>query len=135
MTVVSPSTALNATLLAILLGFSMSARPVQAQANPGAHQHGMAKLDLVFEAGALTLELDAPLDSLLGFERAPRNAAERAAADAALASLRDAASLIRIDPAARCAAGAVDIRAETLQPQKAAKADTTTGAEIGRAHV
>lgn len=108
------------TALSALLALILGAAPARAQTNPGAHQHGTAKLDLVFEAGSLSLDLDAPLDSLLGFERVPRTATERAAAEAALARLRDAAALIRIDPAARCAAAAVTIQSTALLPVKGA---------------
>ena len=41
------------------------------------HQHGVAKLDVAYDQGALSIELEAPLDVLLGFERAPRPDAER----------------------------------------------------------
>ena len=62
----------------------------------------MAKLDVAVEPSRVTLELDTPLDNLLGFERAPRTDAERQQADAAVAKLKAAAGLFRIDNAAGC---------------------------------
>ena len=67
-----------------------------------AHQHGVAQLDVAVEPTRVTLELDTPLDNLLGFERAPRTDAERAAVDKMLARLRAADGLFRIDGAAAC---------------------------------
>jgi hypothetical protein len=68
----------------------------------GAHVHGVAKLDVAVEAGAIDLHLDAPLDSLLGFEHAPRDAHEREAVMWLRQSLAMAGSLFVATPAAQC---------------------------------
>lgn len=91
-----------------------------------AHEHGAGKLNLVQEGAAYTLELELPLDTLVGFERAPRNAAERQAAKAALARLRDAAALFRTQPAsAGCALSATDVVAPLLESPSESHADAT----------
>ncbi len=74
-----------------------------------AHEHGVARLDLAVEPGRLTLDLDTPLDNLLGFEHAPRSDAERERVASALARLRDAGTLFRIDPAAACTPAKVEL--------------------------
>jgi len=51
-----------------------------AQAAPQAHEHGVARLSVAVDGKRRTIELDAPLDGWLGFERAPRTDAERKAA-------------------------------------------------------
>lgn len=51
------------------------------------HSHGVARLDVAIEGGRLALELEAPLGDLVGFEREPREARERAALEEALAFL------------------------------------------------
>jgi hypothetical protein len=79
-----------------------------------AHQHGVARLDVAAEAGALTIELVTPLDNLLGFERAPRSDAERRAAEALVARLRAAEGLFVIDPAARCVLADVALASAAL---------------------
>ena len=79
-----------------------------------AHEHGVARLDVGVEATRVVLFLDTPLDNLLGFEHAPRTEAERQKADAAVASLRDAAALFRIDPAAGCTLAKVELRSGAL---------------------
>jgi hypothetical protein len=78
----------------------------------GAHQHGTAQLDIAVEPQRITFTFDSPLDNVVGFERAPRTDAERERARVALARLRDAAALFRIDGSAGC----TPIRAEVLAP-------------------
>ena len=80
-----------------------------------AHVHGVAKLDIAVEANTLTLQLEAPLDNFLGFERAPRTDAERQQADAAVAKLRAADKLFRIDPAAGCTLKSVALSSSALK--------------------
>ncbi len=79
-----------------------------------AHVHGAARLDIAVEPTRVTLFLETPLENLLGFERAPRTEAERAAADAMLARLRAFDGLLRVDGAAGCKPGAVRIDAPAL---------------------
>lgn len=72
-----------------------------------AHEHGVARLDVGVEAGRVTLSLEVPLEDLVGFERAPRTDAERAAVTTALARLTEVDRLVRIDGAAGCGPGKV----------------------------
>jgi len=95
-----------ASLLAALL-------PAPALAHK-AHQHGVATLDLSVEPRRLSVWFTSPLDNLVGFEREPRTDAERQRVDAALAALRDAAALWRIDPAAGCSPAEVVLTAPVL---------------------
>jgi Protein of unknown function (DUF2796) len=81
-------------LLALLFAAPVLAAP--------AHQHGVAALDVAVEPSRVTLDLDTPLDNLLGFERAPRTDAERERAAAVVKKLNAAEGLFRIDSAAGC---------------------------------
>ncbi len=99
----------------------------------GAHQHGVAQLDVAVEATRLTLELDTPLDNLLGFERAPRTDAERQQASAAIAKLKAADGLFRIDGAAGCTLSRVTLVSAALGlagPGGPAPADKGEHAEL-----
>jgi hypothetical protein len=98
-----------------LLAWMLCALPIVVAAAGKAHEHGVARLDLAVDATRVTIELDTPLDNLLGFERAPRTDAERAKADAAVARLRDGAALFRIDGAAGCTLANVDLVSPPLQ--------------------
>ena len=86
-----------------------------AHATEAAHVHGLMRLDIAVEQSTLTLQLDAPLDSLLGFERAPRTAAERQAADALLKRMGDGASLFKPDAAAQCRLTQAQVDSPVLQ--------------------
>ena len=103
--------------LAVFLGVVLAA---QATGAAPAHEHGVARLDLGVEATRVVLMLDTPLDNLLGFEHAPRTDAERQKADAAVARLRDATALFRIDPAAGCSLAKVELTSSALGLGKAA---------------
>jgi hypothetical protein len=100
--------------LRVLAVCAALALPATALAHK-AHEHGVAKLDIAYDAGRLAVELDTPLDNLVGFERAPRTDAERKAADAAVAALRDGGALFRIDPAAQCTLRGVQITSAPLK--------------------
>jgi Protein of unknown function (DUF2796) len=100
-------------LLALLVGFATL--PQLAVAEGRAHQHGVARLDVAIDGTRVSIGFESPLDNLLGFERAPRTAAEQRAAEAALAQLRDAAALFRFDAAARCRSAATELRSAALK--------------------
>jgi Protein of unknown function (DUF2796) len=68
-----------------------------------AHEHGAVKLNITVEGKQLTIELESALDGIVGFERAPKNAAEKAKVDAAVARLQAADKLFTVDAAAACA--------------------------------
>lgn len=84
-----------------------------------AHEHGALKLDVAVEGNRLTIAMEAPLDNLLGFERAPRTDAERKAAVQVLARLRStdkSALLFTPDAAAQCTLGKTEVQAPVLEP-------------------
>jgi hypothetical protein len=86
-----------------------------AQAAGKVHEHGVARLDVAVSANGVSIELDTPLDNVLGFERAPRSDAERDKVKAVVARLRDGAALFRIDPAAGCTLARVELVSAPLQ--------------------
>lgn len=116
----TPGTRFGLVLLAGLV-------PMLALAGP-AHVHGVARLDIAIEAQRITLQLESPLDNLLGYERPPRTDAEHRQADAMVARLRAAATMFRIDPAAQCTPAGVELASSALQlgqpePSEAGHAD------------
>ncbi len=56
----------------------------------GPHEHGIGALQVAVEGRTLAVELRLPAKDLIGFERAPRNDAERARIEQARAALADA---------------------------------------------
>jgi hypothetical protein len=91
------------------------ALPAALAAQEHAHEHGVVRLDVAVQARTLSVQLEAPLDSVLGFEHRPRSAAERAAADAMQARLKDAAALLRPDAAAQCRLTQAEVDSTALQ--------------------
>ena len=79
-----------------------------------AHVHGQVKLDVVIDGPTVVINMDSPLDNFVGFERAPRSDAEKLAADSAIAQLRAADQLFKIDPTANCKLGPVTLRSAAL---------------------
>ena len=113
----------GALAFAFVLASALPAAQAQSQR---AHVHGQIKLDIAVEGPTVTIAMEAPLDSLVGFERAPRTDAEKKTAEAAIAQLRAADKLFRIDPAANCKLGPVELRSPELglgKPAPSAKSD------------
>ena len=78
------------------------------------HEHGVARLDVAAESRGMSLLLEVPLDSLVGFEHEPRTDAERQQIDLVLARLRAGAALFHIDPAAGCAVKSMNLQSAAL---------------------
>lgn len=91
---------LNRTLALILPAWLGAATPALAG---DAHVHGEAHLAVAVDGPTLTLMLESPADSLLGFEHAPRNDQERAAVTRLKETLSRPAELFVPTPAAGCA--------------------------------
>ncbi len=72
----------------------------------------------------MSLQFEAPLDALFGFERAPRNAAERQLVDAALLRLKAADRWFKIDAAAGCALQGTELNSAALKLGASANAAT-----------
>lgn len=69
----------------------------------GAHEHGAATLAVALDGEHLELTLAAPGDSIVGFEHAPRDEAERVAVARAQALLAAPAQWVALPAAAGCA--------------------------------
>lgn len=79
-----------------------------AQAAP-AHVHGEARLEISVDGEQLVIALESPLDSLLGFERAPRNAAEHQAVQTMAAKLKQPSKIFVPSTAAQCVSTGVEL--------------------------
>jgi len=86
----------------------MSSALAQA-APPAAHEHGVAQLTLVQDRSLVTIALDSPLDSIVGFEHAPANAEDKAALVRAGERLRDLTALVSLPAAAGCKLAELDV--------------------------
>jgi len=74
----------------------------------GAHEHGKVTINIAVEGGTLTAELDSPAINVTGFERAPRDPAERALVAGVDRWLASGVAVLGAPPAAGCVRSRVD---------------------------
>jgi Protein of unknown function (DUF2796) len=88
--------------------------PLAAAAGP--HEHGVARMNLAIDGQQVQVSIQVPLESLLGYEREPRAAAEKALASAMLERLKQAQEVILTPAAAQCRpAEAAQIKAPLIE--------------------
>jgi len=114
--------------MSLLLAALLALPAAVARSSP--HEHGVVHLDVGVEGRIITLQMESPLDSLLGFERAPRTDAERRRADAAVARLKAADKLFAIDAAAQCKLTKAELSSAALKLGPAAEPDPDGHADI-----
>lgn len=116
---------LTAMIAAVVLGGAAVAGvgAEEPRREAGAHVHGSGKLGIAIEGSGLSFDLDAPAHDILGFEHAPKTAAERAALDKAVATLKDAGNIFRPNPEAGCRLTTAEAGLEQPETGDAAKAD------------
>jgi hypothetical protein len=98
----SRSQALGCALLALALVSPMAAAHK-------AHTHGVADLDVAVDGGRISVALSAPAADVVGFEHAPRDAAQRDAVAAAEKLLRSHAELFAMPASAGCRFVSADV--------------------------
>jgi hypothetical protein len=90
---------------------------------PGPHQHGVATLQVAVDGGTLTLNLESPLDNLLGFEHVARTEQQKAAVRGMAERMNKAVTLFVPTPAAHCTSASVKLESPVLEPTKTAGGD------------
>jgi len=100
------------TLIGIIVYPLVHADPLRTHTH--AHTHGVAKLNVAIDEGTLTLVLESPLDSLLGFEHMPRNDKERTSVKAMENLLQKPAELFVTPVAAQCHIESVTLESVVL---------------------
>lgn len=75
----------------------------------GAHEHGVASLNLVVDGNQVSLELDSPAANLVGFEYQPSTDEDRATVARVKAAMEQADGLFTFTPAAGCQLQQVDL--------------------------
>lgn len=96
---------IHSTIAGLLLATaSVATAPLAAQEfkQEGKHVHGQVTLNLALENDLLSVEMEAPAINVLGFERAPRDAAEQQLVRDAAAWLGAGRSLLGVPAAAGC---------------------------------
>jgi len=107
-----------------VLSMSSAGRAADAEhRHHGPHVHGEATLNIGLDGQMLLIGLEAPGMSLLGFERPPRDDAERALYDHVLDVLHRPDSWLTLPPAAACALDSADVTANGFRAHGAAADD------------
>src|SRR5262245_39425782 len=109
-------------LVAVSAAIAALAAPAMGQGERrqlGAHQHGRGSVNIAIDGPRLVIELDVPGADIVGFEHAPVGADEKAAAERALAWLRDPLSLFVIPAAARCRVDETNVELEQAEQAQA----------------
>ncbi|MDA0369846.1 MAG: DUF2796 domain-containing protein [Proteobacteria bacterium] len=91
-------------IIAVVAAVVVSATVAQAEEKRGhdAHEHGVGKLNIAFEGGAVAMEFSAPGADIVGFEHPAESTGDRAKIKSALAALEKPLSLFRLPEAAMC---------------------------------
>ena len=106
---------MQANLIFLIVG-ALAILPASASAHePGAHVHGVAKLQVAVDGNTLTLSLESPLDNLLGFEHLPRSEKQKAAVRNMAERLNQAGKIFLPTPAAQCATVSVKLESPVLE--------------------
>lgn len=98
-----------------------------AQASSGtvhqhAHVHGTAKLDIAVQGQTVTISLESPLESLIGFEHRPRSASERSAVASLQARMKAPRDLFRFNLEAGCSLVKAEAESAIFDPAPASVA-------------
>jgi hypothetical protein len=96
------------------LFLSMGFVSTLANAQQHAHTHGQLTLDAAIDAQSITLQIESPLQSFLGFERAPRTDAEIGQVAELVGRLKTADQMFEPDPTAECKLSTVEMSSAVL---------------------
>lgn len=100
-------------VMALAMPGSAHARP-PAHVHTHAHVHGQIQLGVAVDGQQVSVDIDTPLESLLGFEHAPKSAAQKKRAADWAQRLREGHSLLRFTPEAQCKLLTADLQAPVL---------------------
>ena len=104
----------------LVFGLATTAAPRAAE---HAHKHGVVSLKVAVEASSISLQMEAPLDSLVGFEHAPRNSAQSQAVQAMFERINSPQKLFGVDAAGERTLKSHSAKSDALNRMAAKKAD------------
>ncbi len=105
---------MGSVMLAVLI--SLEFVSLAKAHEPGAHVHGLAILEIIVDGATVQINLDSPLDNLLGFERAPGNEKERQAVKVMVLKFHQTDALFALTPAAQCRLESTRLESPVLAP-------------------
>lgn len=99
----------------------------------GAHEHGVAKLNVVLDGNTLELELDSPAMNLVGFEHAASSDPDKPKVAAVRQQLEQPLKLFGLAAAAGCVEDAQELQARCLAMLPKTTTATSTSLAISTA--
>jgi len=105
------------TSSAMLVALSASV----AAHEPGAHVHGVASLQVAIDGKQVSIDMDSPLDNIVGFEHAAKTDKDRQAIKAMAAKFHQGEKLFVLTPAAQCTLQSVNLNSAVIDPTLLAK--------------
>ena len=84
------------------LVFATTAAHAEDRREHGAHEHGHVAMQVVLEGAVLAINVEAPGMDIVGFERVPKNAAEKTRIREAVDQLENAAAMFALPDDAGC---------------------------------
>ncbi|MGC4060257.1 MAG: DUF2796 domain-containing protein [Aquabacterium sp.] len=103
----------------ILFAMSCATWVMAAHAAQHAHVHGEIQLGVAIEGMTVTVDIDTPLESLIGFEHPPHSAQEMALSRQWADAVKQPAGLLKFNPEAACSLKQADLDAAVLGLGKA----------------
>ena len=91
-------------IILIILSLSTTALAAGGKRQEKAHIHGQGALNGVVDQGTVELDLDLPMDDVVGFERKPKNDAEKKGLEGAMTILKSVEKGFAFPAAAQCVA-------------------------------
>src|SRR5690349_4297179 len=102
-------------LVAVATLLTASSAIAQEHKELGPHQHGVGRLNIAIENNNVEMDLDAPGADIVGFESTAKTDEQKAALQAGLQKLKDAAALYKFPSAAGCSVIEADAKVETAE--------------------
>ena len=122
-----PSVLRIARLTAIAAGLVLATSGSHAQSSAPAHQHahvhGVAKLGVAWQDKTVTITLESPLDSVIGFEHRPTTPAQQASVAALQERMKAPRDLFRFNAEAECIFARGGAESAIFQPPASGAAD------------
>lgn len=97
-----------------------------------AHVHGAGVLNMVLEKNVLSIELDIPLDSIVGFEHEAKTDADKKKLADVMGILKDAPGLFAVEGAGSCQVVAKEVELEKDDHKDKVEASKKDGKKAGK---
>ena len=115
-------TACKRIVLTLAASGFLSSHALAKKKHYGAHQHGVATVNVVAEGNSITIQLETPADSIYGFEHEAKKTADVKKRDAAVEQLKSKAQeMFILESAINCKVVSTDVEPFVTERETAGK--------------